>query len=64
MIGFKDWKHATGKNGILNGHNNCISHKQAVIAWKQFQLNSKRGTSISEQLDNTRAELIQKIDTT
>ena len=58
--GFKDWKHATGKNGILNGHNNCITHKQSVIAWKQFQLNAKQGTSISEQLENTRAEVIQK----
>ena len=63
VIGFKDWKHATGRNGILNGYNKCISHKQAVIAWKQFQLNSKRETSISEQLDNTRAELIQKNST-
>ena len=31
--GFKDWKHATDKNGILNDHNKCISHKQAIIAW-------------------------------
>jgi len=41
----------TGKNGILTGHNNCITHKQSVIAWKQFQLNTKQGTSISQQLD-------------
>ena len=32
IVGFKDWKHATGKNGILTGHNNCITRKQSVIA--------------------------------
>lgn len=60
IVGFKDWKYATGKNSILNGHNNCITHKQSVIAWKQFQLNTKQSTSISQQLDNTTVELIQK----
>ena len=58
--GFKDSKHATGKNGILVGHNNCISHKQAIVAWRQFQHHSKQGTSISEQLGNTRTDLFQK----
>ena len=56
----KDWKHATGNNALLNGHSNCITHKQSVIAWKQFQFSTKQGTSISQQLDNTRVELIQK----
>ena len=39
-----------------------LSHKQVTIAWKQLQFNSKLETSLSEQLDNTRAELIQKIE--
>ena len=49
-IGFKDWKHATGKHGILACHANCYSHKQAVVSWNQYQLNLKQGTLISEQL--------------
>ena len=45
---FKDWKHATGKGGILSCHNDCRTHKQAVIAWSQYTLNSQKGTSVSE----------------
>ena len=30
---FRDRKHATGSNGMLLSHNNCISHEQAVVAW-------------------------------
>ena len=32
ILGFKDWKHATGKDGILKGHENSHAHKQAVVA--------------------------------
>ena len=31
--GFTDWKHATGQKGILNCHDKCRNHKEAVIAW-------------------------------
>ena len=58
-IGFKDWKHATGKHGILACHANCYSHKQAVVSWNQYQLNLKQGTLISEQLSSARADLIE-----
>ena len=54
-IGFKDWKHATGNKGTLNGHSNSFSHKQAVIAWEQYKINSKQGTTISDHLSTTRA---------
>lgn len=57
-IGFKDWKHATGKHGILACHANCYSHKQAVVSWNQYKLNLKQGTLISEQLSSARADQI------
>ena len=57
--GFRDWKHATGSKGILLSHNNCVSHKQAVIAWEQFRATSKTG-SVAEQLGSNRAEQIKK----
>ena len=31
--GFRDWKHALGKEGILPRHDRSHSHKQAMIAW-------------------------------
>ena len=36
-VGFRSWKHATGKTGALYVHSNFYSHKQAVIAWEQIQ---------------------------
>ena len=58
--GFKDWKHATGKGGILSGHNDCCTHKQAVVAWNQYTLNSQKGTSVSERLGTARVEQIKQ----
>ena len=57
--GFRDWKHATGSKGMLLGHNNCISHKQAVVAWEQFKATATAG-SVAEQLGSSRAEQIRK----
>ncbi len=58
--GFKDWKHATGKSGILTCHDNCLAHKLAIVAWNQYTLNSQRGTLILEQLCSARAEQIKQ----
>ena len=56
--GFKDWKHAMGKGGILPGHNNCHAHKQAAIAWNQYTLYIVY--RISERLGSARAEQIKQ----
>ena len=45
--GFKDWKHAMGKGGILTGHNDCRAHKEAATAWNQYIINLQKGTGIS-----------------
>ena len=58
-IGFRDWKHATGQKGILANHHNCLSHKQAVVAWEQFRASQNHG-SVAEQLGSRRAEQITK----
>ena len=58
VSGFRDWKHATGKSGILSCHNNCLSHKQAIVAWSQYRLNVLQGTTISERLGSIRAQQI------
>ena len=51
VLGFKEWKHATGKDGILKGHDNSHSHKQAVVAWKEFK---KMDLSIVDTLEGAR----------
>ena len=57
--GLRDWKHATGSKGIFLSHNNCIFHKQAVIAWEQFRATTKT-ESVAKQLGSNRAEHIKK----
>ena len=35
-LGYRDWKHATGKQGILEKHNNCKSHRNAMLSWRNY----------------------------
>ncbi|XP_065917551.1 zinc finger MYM-type protein 1-like [Dysidea avara] len=60
LSGFKDWKHATGKKGALVGHSNSLSHKEAMVAWEQYKINSKRGTLLPNQVDNSWDVVIQE----
>ena len=53
LIGFKDWKHATGKKGILICHCNSLSHKESMVAWEQYRVNSERGSSISNRINSS-----------
>ena len=57
VLGFKDWKHATGKDRTLKGHENSYAHKQAVVAWKEFK---KMDSSIVDTLGGARQEQVQK----
>ena len=59
ITGFRDWKHTTDKSSILSCHNNCASHKQAVVAWSQYTLNVQQGTTISERMDSARIQQIE-----
>jgi len=45
--GFRDWKHATGKEGILQGHASCLTHIQEVSSWHKYKLKEERGTSVA-----------------
>ena len=48
VTGFRNWKKATGKDGVLNRQANSVSHKQAEVAWHQYKCNSEQGTSIPD----------------
>ena len=49
-VGFHDWKHACGKQGVLVNHNKCIVHKNAMVAWEDYKRNIACGTSVANQL--------------
>ena len=55
---FKDWKHATGKDGILPHHASCHTHTETIQAWHDFTVNEGHGTSVANRLDSARKEQI------
>jgi len=56
LTGFKNWKHTTGKKGALV---DSLSHKEAMVALEQYRLNSKCGTLLPNQIDNSWNIVIQ-----
>ena len=58
LVGSKDWKHATGKGSVLSKHNSSCAHRNSVISWKQYKVNSYQKMSISDQLGISRAEQV------
>ena len=59
-IGYKDWKHATGKNGALIKHDSSITHQAAMSSWCAYKANVQSGTSVVTMLDDVRREQIDK----
>ncbi len=49
-FGYRDWKHATGKGGVLQRHAKCITHLHAVSFWHTYTINKESGTSIANSL--------------
>ena len=51
VTGFRNWKKATGKDGVLNRHASSVAHRQAEVAWHQYKCNSEQGTSITDRMN-------------
>ena len=58
--GYRDWKHATGKSGVLHKHDRSVSHKQAVLTWKDYIKNTELGTTIGIRIDLARSKRIEE----
>jgi len=59
--GFRDWKHATGKSGTLTCHDSkCTTHKESMLAWRQYKLTIAKDASIGVQLDRQGKRAIQE----
>ncbi len=58
--GYRDWKHASGKQGLFEKHSNCHAHKQAMVSWGEYKKNAQKGTTIADRLDSTRSLQIQQ----
>ena len=60
LTGLKSWKHATGKTGVLVSHSNSCSHKEAMVAWEQYRINSRQGTLLPNQINDSWNVIIQE----
>ena len=61
LTGFSDWKHGKGKSGILTKHDSSIKHKNAVLAWKDYQLTQQNSqASIANQLVTGRRKEVEE----
>lgn len=56
--GFRDWKHAMGSCGIITNHDTSTMHKGALASWNSYMINNEKGTSVANQLQNSRHELV------
>ena len=59
-IGYRNWKHATGKSGRLEKHTVSQRHKHAKAAWSDFKHSQISNTSIASTLSNERREQVQQ----
>lgn len=57
--GFRGWKHASGKKGVLQVHDKCAIHRGAMLAWEESKRNASHGTSIAHRLETSRLQQIQ-----
>lgn len=60
--GFGDWKHALGKNGILQGHSKCLTHTEAMSTWLQFKGNKEKSTLIENHMSKEQKSKFLVID--
>jgi len=56
--GFRDWKHALGKDGIISCHDNCKTHKEAMVSWHEYVKNTESGTTVDKRIDASRTKTI------
>ena len=60
-VGFRDWKHARGKNGTLTIHDSaCSKHHDAVLSWKAYQSTVSNTSSVAVHLDRGRTRIIEE----
>ena len=48
-VRYSDWKHATGKEGAFIKHEKFAAHKNAMVAWKQYE---ESQSTVPHQLDS------------
>lgn len=59
QTGFRNWKNAFGKSGVISSHSSCDSHKQATIKWKTYLSNHERHTTVLDRLDSNHRNLVE-----
>ena len=53
-VGFKDWKYALGKRGVLSLHSSTKTHIEAMLNWKEYQKRVQMDKSVGIQVESLR----------
>lgn len=56
--GFRNWKHATGKDGSLTTHNASPAHKDAMVLWCTYKSMVKKTQSVHSLADTGHQRLV------
>lgn len=59
-LGFRNWKKATYTDGGFAAHSRSEHHKDAMLAWKEFQLAEKNQGSVMEQLNQNYNKIVEE----
>ena len=52
IIGYRDWKHASGKGGGLAKHIYAAYHSDAIVAWGECKKMTDLDTSVRQLIDS------------
>ena len=57
---YHDWKHALGRKGALQKHDNSAVHKDAVIAMTSYKQMQKSNSSVADMVGTARLDYVAK----
>ena len=62
VTGYRNWKNAIGKAGVISRHNECQTHRDAMLSWEEYKRNSEKtnDTSIEHRLNSARMEAVSR----
>lgn len=51
-VGFRDWKHAKGKNGTLTCHDSlCSKHCEVFLIWREYRFTKANNNSVAVHIE-------------
>ena len=59
-VGFRDWKHAKGKNGTLTYHDSiCSKHREGFLSWREYRSTTANNSSVAVHIERGQLKTIE-----